>query len=229
VGFASALRGLTVVSMLTIVLTRHGLTDRSDPEQHLGQRIDIPLSEAGRRAAEALWKRLAEVPFERVIASPLRRAVETARIAVPRAAVETDVRLMEMDYGEWEGLTEAEIQARWPELRRRFAADPASVSCPGGESGRDVAARAGSLVDELVAWAGPGPDDRRVLLVAHSTLDRILLCVALGVAVGEYRRRFRQDWANLTVLRYTEPATGAQLLLGNDVAHLRGLSGPTWD
>jgi broad specificity phosphatase PhoE len=214
--------------MLTIVLTRHGLTDRSDPEQHLGQRIDVPLSDAGRRAATALGSRLSEVPFERVIASPLRRALDTARIALPDASVETDRRLMEMDYGEWEGHTVAEIEARWPELRQRFEADPASIACPGGESGHDVAARAGSLIAELVAWGCADGTDHRVLLVAHSTLDRILLCGELGVPLVDYRRRFRQDWASLTVLRYTDRSSGAQLLLANDVGHLRGLSGPTW-
>ena len=47
--------------MLTLVLTRHGLTDRSTPEQHLGQRIDVSINDAGRRQAEALARRLAPV------------------------------------------------------------------------------------------------------------------------------------------------------------------------
>ena len=219
-----------MVPMLTIVLTRHGLTDRSDPEQHLGQHVDVPLSEAGRGAAAALGTRLAAVSFDRVIASPLRRALDTARIALPNATVETDPRLMEMDYGEWEGHTVAEIEARWPGLRHHFEADPASTTCPGGESGHDLASRVGSLIAELVAWGcSGGAPDRRVLLVAHSTLGRILLCRELGVPLVDYRRRFRQDWASLTVLRYMDRSSGAQLLLANDVGHLRGLSGPTWD
>lgn len=216
--------------MLTILLTRHGLTERSEPEQHLGQRIDAPLSEAGRVAARALAVRLEDVPVERVISSPLERAFETARIARPGSAVETDPRLMEMDYGEWEGLTDAEIEARYGERRRAFELDPAMVSCPGGESGRDVARRVASLFDELLGWAGDGPDDHRVLLVAHSTLNRVLLCVALDVPVKDYRRRFYQSWANLTVLRLGgRYGPGAQLLLGNDVTHIRGTRGITWD
>jgi broad specificity phosphatase PhoE len=66
--------------------------------------------------------------------------------------------------------------------------------------------------------------------VGHSTLNRVLLAVALGVPLRDYRRRFRQDWANLTVLRHgSRYGGGWQLLLANDVAHLRGITGATWD
>ena len=91
--------------MLTLVLTRHGLTPRSSPEQHLGQRIDIELSAPGRDQAAALAVRLGPIAFERVIASPLVRAQETARIVAAGlrmpVPVETDARLAEMDYGAW--------------------------------------------------------------------------------------------------------------------------------
>ena len=97
-------------SVLTVVLTRHGLTDRSDPEQHLGQHIDVSLNAAGRRQAESLAKRLAAVPFDRVISSPLFRAQETAQIVGRGARVETDPRLKEMDYGSWEGLSYEQIE-----------------------------------------------------------------------------------------------------------------------
>lgn len=220
----------TVPTMLTVLLTRHGMTERSQPEQHLGQKLDIRLSEGGRQAARALTTRLEHVPLERVVSSPLVRASETARIALPGHALETDARLMEMDYGDWEGLTNEQIDERHRELRAAFEADPASVSCPGGESGLDVAGRVGRLLAELVAWAGSEADDHRVLLVAHSTLNRILLCVALDVPVAEYRRRFRQEWANLTVVRFGGSyGPGGQLLLGNDLGHVRGLRGATWD
>jgi len=216
--------------MLTILLTRHGATVRTGPEQHLGQHVDAPLAEAGRQAARALAARLDEVPLDRVISSPLERALETARIAAPGRPVETDPRLMEMDYGEWEGLTNVQIAERYGALRSEFEADPATVACPGGETGLDVARRVGELLAELVTWAGPGPDDHRVLLAGHSTTNRILLCVALDTPVREYRRCFRQDWANLTVLRFDGGyGPGGQLLLGNDLGHVRGLRGVTWD
>lgn len=209
--------------MLTLVLSRHGATPRSEPEQHLGQRVDIELSESGRQAAEALARRLAGVSFDRLISSPLRRARETAAAVANGRPVETDARLLEMDYGEWEGLTYPQIEEHWGEERRRWEADPASGQCPGGESGLDVATRASGFLEDAVTTGG------QVLVVAHSTLNRVLLCVAMGVEVRDYRRRFRQEPANLTVLRFPgSAAEGAQLLLCNDVAHLRGTSGVTW-
>ncbi len=252
--------------MLTLVLSRHGATPRSDPEQHLGQRLDLPLSDAGRAAARALGERLAGVPFDRIVSSPLARARETASLVVPGVDVEIDARLTEMDYGRWEGLTYAQIDAVDATARRRWEEDPADLACPGGESGDQVAGRVRSLLVDLLGWADrsggtsgqessagdaggkarpgsvgkarlgsvgkarPGSVGSRVLVVAHSTTNRVLLSVALGVPIRDYRRRFTQAPANLTVLRF--PASldeGARLLVGNDVSHIRGVRGDTWE
>jgi broad specificity phosphatase PhoE len=203
-----------------MVLTRHGATPRSHPEQHLGQGIDIGLSDEGRAAATALARRLEGVPFDRVVCSPLRRARETADLIAGGHPIESDERLLEMDYGVWEGLTYAEIDARDRELRERWVDDPATVACPGGESGDDVARRARSFLAEVVSREG------RILVVAHATLNRILLSVVLGVPVRDYRRRFRQDPANLTVLQFGaevgDDPTRALLVASNDTGHLGG-------
>ena len=212
--------------MLTIVLTRHGHTDRSEPDQYLGQTIDLPLSDQGRAEAGRLRARLEGVAFDRVISSPLLRAKETAHIVRPADAIELDARLAEADYGEWEGRLVADIAAHDATRRAAWEDDPADVGPPGGERGLDVAARVRSLLDELIASAGSQPlVDRRYLLVGHSTLGRILLAVALGVPVRDYRRRFRVDWLSLSVLRFT-PGEGAMLLLCNDVSHVRGMHAP---
>jgi probable phosphoglycerate mutase len=226
--------------VLTIVLTRHGLTGQSIPEQHLGQRIDVGLSDEGRAQAEVLGRRLAGVAFERIVSSPLRRARETAGIvaaAAPgRPSPELDDRLSEMDYGAWEGLTYAQIEAHDPTARARWERDPAVNACPSGESGNDVAARATDFLRDLIAWheqlEGVGSMVQRpVLAVAHSTFDRILVCVASGTPVSEFRRRFSQDQANLTVLRFEHgrgPAD-ARILILNDTAHLRAVGAIPWD
>jgi broad specificity phosphatase PhoE len=226
--------------VLTLVLTRHGLTPRSDPEQHLGQRIDIELSAAGQAQAMALAVRLDQVHFERILCSPLVRARETAAIIAGRSPgnppVEPDPRLREMDYGHWEGLTYAQIDARDRDERLAWEIDPASIACPGGESGNDVARRVSSfLADQLAAHERLDADaraaERPVLVVAHSSLNRILVCVALGIAVREFRMRLQQSQANLTALRF-EHGSGpgdARLILLNDLAHLRRPPKTPWE
>jgi broad specificity phosphatase PhoE len=217
--------------VLTLVFTRHGLTERSQPEQHLGQRLDIGLNAEGQAQAARLAERLADVPFERVVSSPLLRALETARIVAPGRQVEADPRLLELDYGSWEGLTYEQIAARDGPARGLWELDPAGLACPGGESGNDVATRVRSFLETLIeAAADPDvPADLRVLVVGHSSTNRILLCVALGVSVRDFRRRFVQDPANLTVLRFAgPPGSGAQALLVNDTSHLEGTAAQPW-
>ena len=241
--------------MLTLIMTRHGLTLAGNVL--LGGQLDVPLAPAGRAQAESLRDRLAGVRIDRIVASPMLRALETAQIVAAGRPIEVDERLRELDYGRWEGLSHAEADARDPELRARWESDPAATHSPGGECGDDVAARALSFLIDLVAAELRGPDgapahhrspdaggsrslpseaqaeaegERRVLVVAHGTYNRILMCVALGVPIRVYRRRFVQDWTNLTVLRY-EPGDApddAQLILANDVSHQRRPGEAPW-
>lgn len=218
--------------MLTLVLTRHGLTDRSDPEQHLGQGIDIGLSVAGRAQAAALGERIGGEQFDRILCSPLLRARETAAAVARGRPVEVDARLAEMDYGEWEGLTYEQIEAIDADFRHRWIDDPASNACPGGESGDDVAARAGALLGDLLAWSAlAGPGERVVLAVAHATLNRILLAVAMGLPVREFRGRLSQGQANLTVVRWPDGAapTEGRFLVLNDTSHLAARGQAPWE
>ena len=241
--------------MLTLILTRHGQATAG--EVMLGGQLDVPLTPGGRAQAEALARRLSGVRIDRIVSSPMLRALETAQAIATGRPVELDERLRELDYGRWESLTYAEIDDRDPELRARWEHDPAATHSPGGESGDDVAARALSfLVDLLAAEDGesngtfsgrhsPDPGgsravisesqaeaegERRILAVAHGTYNRILLCVALGIPVRDYRRRFIQDRTNLTVLRYErgDAPDEAQLVLANDVSHLRGSGEAPW-
>ncbi len=218
--------------MLTVLLTRHGHTDRSEPEQYLGQRLPASLTVRGRRDARALARRLATVPIERVVTSPLGRAVETAKILTAKRelTVEPDERLTELDYGAWEGHTLEEIERLFPGEYEHYERDPATHHVGGGESGYEVVARLAPLFDELVGWAeqGKAGGERTALVVGHSSVNRIVLAMLLGVELNDYRRRFDQDWANLTVLRWPDRASGARLLLSNDQSHARGIRGVTW-
>jgi broad specificity phosphatase PhoE len=242
--------------MLHLMLTRHGLTT-AGAGPVLGGQLDVGLTAEGRAQARALANRLAGIRIDRIISSPMQRALETAQVIATGRPVGVDDRLREVDYGRWEGLTSAEIDARDPELRERWERDPAATHPPGGESGGEVAGRALSFLSELLGAEVPpleagtpthraqdpggsrpmvseeaaqASGERRVLIVAHGTFNRILLCVALGIPPREYRRRFVQDFVNLTVLRYERgdaPDCG-ELVLCNDMAHLRRPGQAPW-
>src|SRR5918996_702725 len=95
------------------VLVRHGETEWSRDRRHTG-RTDVPLTEAGREQAWKLREALAGRRFELVLSRPLSRALETCRLAGLGDRVELDPDLMEWDYGEYEGITTAEIRERRP-------------------------------------------------------------------------------------------------------------------
>ncbi len=144
----------------SVVLVRHAETAWSIARRHTG-RTDIPLTDAGREAAAALRPRLAGRDFALVLTSPLGRAAETAHLAGLDAA-EPEDRLMEWDYGAYEGITTKEIRETRPDwLLWRDGA-------PDGEQPDDVAARVDGVIDRVLAVEGD------VCLVAHSHLLRVL-------------------------------------------------------
>ena len=217
--------------VLTLVLTRHGRTSRSVPEQYLGQHIDVPLDRRGKSDAGKLARRLESVAIERVVSSPLLRARNTAEIvAAPHAGlkVEIDKRLIELDYGAWEGHTIEEIRRLFPGQHEKYERDPATFDVGGAESGREVAQRLRPLIDELLDWSEKKLRERICLVVGHSSTNRVLLAMSLGIKLADYRRRIDQDWTNLTVLQWADRASGPTVRLLNDVSHARGIRGVTW-
>lgn len=155
-----------------------------------------------------------------VASSPLRRALETAAwIAAPQGlTAEPLAAFRELGFGRWEGLTGAEAAACDPEAYRRWTTDPAAGSPPGGETLREASLRAVPALEALVA-ANAG---KKVALVTHSVILRILVCHALGAdlsAVG----RLRCDPGSITTVEVREGRYQVRLL--NDACHLRGALG----
>lgn len=144
-----------------LVLLRHGQTEWTISGRHTG-RSDIELTEAGREEARAAGRRLEGMKFDRVVTSPMHRAVETCRLAGFGDGATTDDALMEWDYGEYEGITTAEIQETVPDWSLFVQ------GCPGGESAADVGARVDPLVDS--AREGEG----NWLFAAHGHVLRVV-------------------------------------------------------
>jgi probable phosphoglycerate mutase len=155
-------------------MVRHGTTEWSLNGRHTG-RTDLPLTPDGERRAAALAPALAGRDFALVLASPLRRARDTARLAgFPDAEVTDDLR--EWDYGHYEGRTTADIRTDDPGWTVWTHASP------GGETPDEVRARAQRVIDRA---DGSGGD---ALLFAHGHILRVLTAVALGLAPEEGRR-----------------------------------------
>jgi broad specificity phosphatase PhoE len=153
---------------LEIVLARHGETEWSRDGRHTG-RSDVPLTEDGRRQALLLRDALAEWTFVKVLSSPLERALETCRLAGIADAATTTDDLLEWDYGDYEGITTAEIRQARPDwyLWRD--------GCPNGEDAAAVGQRADRVIAEVEACDGA------VALFAHGHLLRVLAARWLGL------------------------------------------------
>jgi probable phosphoglycerate mutase len=155
-------------------LARHGDTAWTVSRQHTGS-TDIELNADGEAAARALRPKLEGVRFDVCVSSPLRRALDTAHLAGFQP--ETDDRLREFDYGEYEGVTTAQIHETRPDW------DLWTDGCPGGESVADVGARMDALIADLKAQR-----PERILLFGHGHALRILTARWLSLDPAEGRR-----------------------------------------
>ena len=202
-----------------VYFVRHGATLLSNEDRFAGE-TDVGLSEMGREQARALGRRLAAEGIDAFYASPLSRALETARlVAAPHGSgVVTLPELREMSHGRWEQKSRAEVESLYPEEYRRWESDPFSFAPEGGESGLAVTARALPALLEIVGLH-PG---ERVLVVSHKATIRLLIAVLLGLDARRYRDRLDSSPAGLTSLEFRGPA-GARLTLFNDTSHCPAL------
>jgi broad specificity phosphatase PhoE len=155
-----------------LVLLRHGQTEWTVSRRHTG-RTDIGLTDEGREEARDAGRRIAGMQFDRVVTSPLGRAIETCEIAGFGEQAEVDPSLSEWNYGTYEGLTTAEIQMEYPGWSLF------SDGCPEGETAADVGKRVDPLVD--AARAGDG----NWLFVAHGHVLRVVGARWVGMAPDE--------------------------------------------
>ena len=157
-----------------LYLVRHGETDWN-AEGRLLSFTDAPLNARGRQQAESLASALAGVRWGRALSSPMVRALSSAQIILAAGThapmLEVDDRLREMDFGPYEGWSEAELEADpLAATRRRDGAQ-----LPGIETTDEVATRASSFLASLAAPSG------NTLIVGHGRMLRLLLAVALGL------------------------------------------------
>ncbi len=142
-------------------LVRHAETEWSKSGRHTG-RTDVPLTDEGRERARELGARLGGLEFALVLVSPLERARETARLAGFGDACQVREDLLEWDYGDYEGITTAEIREERPDWYLW------SDGVPNGETADEVAARCDRVIEEILGADGD------VAVFAHGHVLRAL-------------------------------------------------------
>lgn len=176
---------------LSLFLVRHGQTEWSNSGRHTG-RTDIPLTAKGEHEAAVLQPHLTKINFDRVFTSPMQRARQTCALAGLGATAQTEPDLSEWDYGDYEGLTSADIhnvQPGWAVF---------TDGCPGGETPEQISVRADRLLARLMGLRG------NVALFSHGHFSMALAArwIGLPVVAGQH---FLLGTASVNILG-TNPA-----------------------
>lgn len=198
-----------------LYIVRHGETLWNHTLKYQGQ-TDIPLNERGVQQAHSLGRRLKKEKFAAFYASDLKRAYDTASIIASYHGGKVEARkaLREINFGQWEGLTREEINARFGDVARRWWCEPLATRLPDGETLGEVAERA---VREITEIANRHPDEA-VLVVSHGGTIRASIGYFLGLDLNNYWR-LRQDNGALNIVDYLGDDR-AVLVLFNDTSHL---------
>ncbi|MDO9301084.1 MAG: alpha-ribazole phosphatase, partial [Anaerolineales bacterium] len=205
--------------IMKLLLVRHGQTDWNIARRFQGQ-SDIPLNEVGKKQAKALANRLSAEHFDSIYSSDLQRATETAKI-ICKSEWHSDLRLREVNFGDWEGLTYGEIKEKHPDTLSAWENDIYKNAPPNGETLEGLSARVQSMLGELYAKH----KDQTVLIVAHGGVLQTLICLALNLKPTMYWR-FHLSTASLSEIAFYPKGAGAIVNLLNDTSHLEKI---IWD
>ncbi len=191
--------------MIRLAVLRHAPTAWNESGKLQG-RSDPPLSPQG-RALAAAWRIDPAWRNWRVIASPLQRARETASLMFPDCTIEIEPRLVEMDFGAWEGQSLADLRADPRNDTARLEAMGLDFRAPGGESPRD-------LQNRLQPWLGELAAARRdTVAIAHKSILRALYALASGWRMMEKPPvKFKDGHAQIFAL---DDANGFRLVEAN--------------
>ena len=184
-----------------LLLVRHGHVAWHDPVRFRG-RVDLELTERGRRQARAAALAIAAGwRLDAVYGSPLQRCQETAAaLAAPfRLTPQPHGGLIDIDYGEWQGLTIDEARARWPQETDAWFRHPHLALIPGGETLAAVSARASAALLDIIARHPDGTAG----IVAHDCVNRVLLLFALGLPLSRYWQ-IEQDPCGIDVVDFAD-------------------------
>lgn len=199
---------------MRLILVRHGETD-----WNIGERVqglsDVELNARGRQQAECIALALRPMSIVAVYSSPLKRALDTGWLVASSCGTgcEVDRDLIELDEGELDGLTYAEMRSRYADFMVEWRRDAASARLPGGECLQELQDRVWACVARIVA-SHPSGD---VVIVSHFFALLATICKAMNLDLSLFRR-LRLDVGSLSILSFAGGRWVLELL--NDTCHL---------
>ena len=201
---------------MELILVRHGETEYNRADVFRG-RVDLPLNERGQAQARAAADYLSARAFESFYCSPLLRAMQTAEaIAEPHGGdLDPNDYFIDVDYGEWSGKNITEIRENWPREFSIWSDNPEMAAFPGGEAVKEVRERLYEGL-EMLSRTHEGT----VLLVGHKLINRIMLCIILGLPTSGI---WRVEQSNGAINFISRGKGGWVLCRMNDISHLRGI------
>lgn len=204
-------------SVFTLIIIRHGQTNWNKEERYRG-RFDIALDEIGLRQSGATGVALKNLNVSAIYTSPLKRAIQTASAianATGRSVISSD-GLIDIDYGEWQGLKPAEAAAKDSELYTRWMESPHTISFKLGESLRSVEDRVSKVVDVIIQ---KHPNEV-VAMVSHKVVCKVMVCHLMGLDLSHFWQ-IEQDLCALDIFENRFNSFIATRL--NDTCHLRNI------
>ena len=184
---------------LKIYFLRHGETPYSQSGSYCGS-TDAELTPSGQAMAQAFGAAYRSLPWEAVYCSPMKRTIATARPLCEAAGLEMQLRdgLKEINYGDWEDKTQAEVKLQYAKDYEIWMTEPAWNPPTGGETAVQIASRASLVVTEIEQRYAEG----NVLVVSHKATIRVMLCSLLGIDLGRYRDRIDMPAASVSIVKF---------------------------
>jgi phosphoserine phosphatase len=203
--------------MTQIILVRHGRTPWNKDKIFRGT-ADVPHDEVGQEEARLAGEWLKDETIHAAYASPLSRAMDTAAAVARHHGIPVHELhgLIDLNYGDWQGVPLAEVKVKYPDLYQQWEAAPHTVRFPNGDTLDEVRGRAVAAVEEVTA-RHPG---QTILLAAHRVVNKVLIAAFIGLDNSHFWR-IGQD--TTAINRFARVGDAWHILLVNDTCHLRGM------
>ena len=184
---------------MDLLLARHGQTDWNPAQKVMG-RSSLPLNSVGIEQAKRLSTWLQDVEIHAVYSSPMRRALQTAEIAIAGREglpIIEEPGVQEIDYGDWVGMTFAEVEEKYNKEYNDYRFRPSTMKIPGGEAVIDVQKRAVASIEKI----HKKHEGQRVLVVSHADVCKAMLVHYLGIPL-DLLQKIGCDNGSLSIYRF---------------------------